>query len=99
MFETLDTLISLGVIFLILSMIHKYVMSMVKRFFKIKATVVAEEMKTFVGENTIKYMIPFLEKNAKHQNVLDIIKGKNALRELSEEQLKGIVTILSLIPH
>lgn len=94
MFETLDTMISLGVIFLILSMVHKYVMSMVKRFFKIKGKVVAEEMKTFVGENTIKYMIPFLEKNAKYQNVLDIIKGKNALRELSEEQLRGIVSDL-----
>ena len=91
MFETLDTMISLGVVFLILSMVHKYLMSLVKRFFNIKAKVVAEEMKTFIGINTAKYLIPYLEKKAKHLNFLECIKGENVLRQLNKEQLKEVV--------
>ncbi len=91
MFETLDTMISLGVIFLILSMVNKYLISIIKRFLKTKAKVISSEMETFIGENTTKILIPFLEKNEKHLNFLDQVKGKNALRKLSKEQLKGIV--------
>ncbi len=63
MFETLDTMISLGVIFLILSMVNKYLISIIKRCLKTKAKVVSSEMKTFIGENTTKILIPFIEKN------------------------------------
>ena len=62
MFETLDIMISLAVVFLILSMVHKYPVSLIKRLLSIKAKVIADEMKTFVGENTVQYLIPYLEK-------------------------------------
>lgn len=91
MFETLDTLISLGVVFLILSMVHKYLMSVVKRFFKIKAKAIAKEMETFVGEKTTTLLIPYLEKEAKHLNFLSNIKGKNVLRKLSKQQIVGVI--------
>ncbi len=55
MFETLDIMISLGVVFLILSMVLKYLMSMIKRLLKVKASVVAEEMRIFVGENDLSF--------------------------------------------
>ena len=45
MFETLDIMISLAVVFLILSMVHKYLVSLIKRLLSIKAKVVADEMK------------------------------------------------------
>ncbi len=99
MFTTLDVMISIAVVFLILSMAHKYLMSFIKRLLKIKAKVIAAEMTTFVGENTSKYLIPYLEKKAKHLNFLEDIKiaiegRKNAkgLRELSKKQLEEIVT-------
>ena len=74
MFETLDIMISLVVVFLILSMIHKYLLS-------IKAKIIAEEMKTFVGENTAQYLIPYLEKNAKHLNFLEQQHGVPLIRK------------------
>ncbi len=88
MFETLDTMISLGVIFLILSMVNKYLISFVKRIFKIKVKVIAKEMETFIGEKTSKYLIPYLEEKAKHLNFLD---EKKRLRQLNKEQLKIVV--------
>ncbi|MFQ5685116.1 MAG: hypothetical protein ACE5GV_00500 [Candidatus Scalindua sp.] len=88
MFETLDTMISLGVIFLILSMVNKYLISIVKRMFKIKAKVITKELETFIGEKTSKYLIPYLEEKAKHLNFLD---EKRRLRLLSKEQLKTVV--------
>jgi hypothetical protein len=98
MFETLDIMISLGVVFLILSMVLKYLMSMIKRLLKVKASVVAVEMKTFVGENTSKYLIPYLEKKAMHLNFLDatrnrmgLKKGEKGLRQLNKDQLKEVV--------
>lgn len=91
MFETLDTMISLGVIFLILSMVNKYLISLVKRIFKIKAKVITKELETFIGEKTSKYLIPYLEKKAKHLNFLD---EKRRLRLLSKEQLKTVVSDL-----
>lgn len=93
MFQTLDTMISLGVIFLILSMVNKYLISFVKRLFKIKAKVITKELETFIGENTSKYLIPYLEKNAKHLNFLDKtnITRKTVLRQLNKEQLTAVV--------
>ena len=88
MFETLDTLISLGVIFLILSMVNKYLISLVKRMFNIKAKVITKELQTFIGEKTSKYLIPYLEEKAKHLNFLDENKR---LRQLNKEQLKTVV--------
>lgn len=88
MFETLDTMISLGVIFLILSMVNKYLISLVKRIFRTKAKVITKEMETFIGEKTSKYMLPWLEKKAKHLNFLD---GKKQLRLMNKEQLKTVV--------
>ena len=96
MFETLDTMIALGVIFLILSMVNKYLISLVKRIFKIKAKVITKELETFIGEKTSKYLIPYLEAKAKHLNFLDKtnIKKKIVLRELNKEQLKTVVSEL-----
>lgn len=98
MFETLDIMISLGVVFLILSMVLKYLISMIKRLLKVKASVVAEEMRTFVGENTSKYLIPYLEKKAMHLNFLEatrkkmgLKKGEKGLRQLNKDQLKEVV--------
>ena len=88
MFETLDTMISLGVIFLILSMVNKYLISLVKRIFKIKAKVITKELETFIGEKTSKYLIPYLEEKAKHLNFLD---EEKRLRQLNKEQLKTVV--------
>lgn len=88
MFQTLDTMISLGVIFLILSMVNKYLISLVKRVFKIKAKVITKELETFIGENTSKYLIPYLEKKTKHLNFTD---GKKRLRQLNKEQLRMVV--------
>lgn len=88
MFETLDTMISFGVIFLILSMVNKYIISFVKRVFKIKAKVITKELETFIGEKTSKYLIPYLEKKAKHLNFLD---DSNRLRKLSKEELKSVI--------
>lgn len=102
MFQTLDLMISLGVVFLILSMVLKYLMTMIKRILKTKATVIAEEMKTFVGESTSKYLIPYLDKQARHLNFLEVIKkpkgneGKEkGLRQLNKEQLREVVESLS----
>ena len=81
MFETLDIMISLAVVFLILSMVHKYLVSLIKRLLSIKAKVVADEMKTFVGENTAQYLIPYLEKNAKHLNFLEQQHGVPLIRK------------------
>ncbi|MBW1717744.1 MAG: hypothetical protein JRJ77_18360 [Deltaproteobacteria bacterium] len=101
MFETLDVMISLGVVFLILSMVHKYLMSLIKRLLSIKAEVVAEEMKTFIGENTSKFLIPYLEKKAKYLNCLDqrhgtapFKKGETGLRRLDQKQLAEVVDSL-----
>ncbi len=102
MFETLDLMISLSVVFLILSMVLKYLMTMIKRVLKTKANVIAEEMETFVGEKTSTYLIPYLEKNAKHLNFLETIKKKEGcsgevmgLRQLTKDQLKEVVDGLS----
>ena len=101
MFETLDIMISLAVVFLILSMVHKYLVSLIKRLLSIKAKVVAEEMKTFVGENTVQYLIPYLEKKAKHLNFLEqqhgvplIRKRQVGLRRLEKDQLEEVVDSL-----
>lgn len=101
MFETLDVVISLAVVFLILSMVHKYLMSIVKRLLRIKTKVVAEEMKTFVGKDTWEYLIPYLEKKAEYLNFLEDTRikkgekeGDKGLRRLNKAQLKEIVTSL-----
>jgi hypothetical protein len=101
MFETLDIMISLAVVFLILSMVHKYLVSLIKRLLSIKAKVVAEEMKTLVGENTVQYLIPYLEKKAKHLNFLEqqhgiplIRRGQVGLRRLDVKQLEEVVDSL-----
>ncbi len=89
MFETLDTMISLGVIFLILSMVNKYLISLVKRVFKIKAKIITKELEVFIGKETSsKYMIPYLENKAKYLNFLD---EKKQLRQLNKKQLKSVV--------
>jgi hypothetical protein len=98
MFETQDIMISLAVVFLILSMVHKYLMSLIKRLFSIKAKVVANEMGTFVGENTVQYLIPYLERKAKYLNFLEqrrgiplIKKREIGLRRLDQRQLEGVI--------
>lgn len=100
MFETVDVMISIVIVFLILSMILKYLMTVIKIMMKTKAKIIAEEMKTFVGKNTSKYLIPYLTNRAEYLNFLDNIKrwGKKeemkGLRQLSKVQLYEIVNAL-----
>ncbi len=91
MFQALDTMISLGVIFLILSMVNKYLISIVKRILKIKAKVITKELETFIGEKTSKYLISYLKNRAKHLNFLD---EKKRLRKLNKKQLETVVAEL-----
>ena len=90
MFETLDIMISLAVVFLILSMVHKYLVSLIKRLLSIKAKVVAEEMETFIGENTVQYLIPYLEKKAKHFNLPEPQHGLRLIRRHNDRQIHVI---------
>ena len=62
-------------------MVHKYLVSLIKPLPSIKAKVVADEMKTFVGENTAQYLIPYLEKKAKHLNFLGQQHGVPLIRK------------------
>ena len=88
MFQALDTMMSLGVIFLILSMINKYLISFVKRILKIKARVITKEMEVFVGKKTSVYLVKYLKKKAEYLNVMD---GKKFLRPLNKEQLVELI--------
>ncbi len=54
MFESLDIVISLGVVLLILSIFHKHLMS-VKRPLRIKAKGITDEVQICIGENTTKF--------------------------------------------
>lgn len=38
MFEILDVVICLAIIYMVLSMVHKYLMSLIKRIFKMKGS-------------------------------------------------------------
>lgn len=91
MFEALDTAIAIGVIYLILSMVNKYFVSMIKRWLNIKAELIAGEMETFIGEKTTTFLIPYLERKAKHLNFLDKTKKGNGFRELNKKQLEKVV--------
>ncbi len=98
MFETLDIVISLAVVFLILSMIHKYMMSIIKRLLKVKASVIAKEMKAFIGEKTSPYLVKYIEEKAKYLNILEptrswggLYKGEIGFRQMNEEQLKAVI--------
>jgi len=87
MFELMDIMIALAMVYLILSMAHKYLMSAIKRLLNIKATVIAEEMKAFIGENTTQYLIPHIEKNVKHLNILDgtrFLGRETGIRQLNK---------------
>lgn len=95
MFETLDVMLSLAVVFLILSMVNKYLMSIIKRALRIKAGVAAEEMKTFIGENTVKLLIPYLDRNARHLNFLTKTKKGPGVRRLTHRQIEGLVDNLT----
>jgi hypothetical protein len=99
MFQTLDVMISLAVVFLILSMTLKFFMSMIKRGLKTKAKVVSEEMKTFIGEKTSTYFIPYIENQATYLNFLDVLdkpkknrSRRQGIRQLSKDQLWEVVT-------
>ncbi|HCY84616.1 MAG TPA: hypothetical protein DHV36_05720 [Desulfobacteraceae bacterium] len=71
MLESLDVMISLGVIFLVLSMAQKYVMSLIKRLLSTKAEVVSKEMKTFMGEKTSQFLESYVKHQAQHLNVFE----------------------------
>jgi hypothetical protein len=101
MFQTFDAVISLSVIFLILSMVHKYNLSFIKRLLKTKARIIAREMGGFVGQRTSKYLIGYLEEKAEHLNFLDEngrkwkLEGSHpGLRSLSKEQLLEVTGAL-----
>lgn len=94
MFEILNIVISIGVIFLILSMIHKYVMSMVKRMFGIKAKVITAELENILDGYLIKYFNTFLMKTdiAPAGNKPGSSKKSEAdVRVFEKDQLKGII--------
>jgi hypothetical protein len=93
MFASIDTMISLGIIFLVLSMVLKYIMSLVKRLLKTKAHVAGREMKIFIGENTSQFLKHYAKHQAKHLNLLhrtSILHKKEGFRHLKKEELKEI---------
>ncbi|MCG8688915.1 MAG: hypothetical protein MI892_28860 [Desulfobacterales bacterium] len=95
--ESLDIMISLGVIFLVLSMVQKYVMSLFKRSLKTKAKVVSKEMKVFIGEYTSQYLELYAKKKSKHLNLLEknrMIGSSKGLRLLSPNELKEVTNEL-----
>ena len=79
--KTLYIMISLAVVFLVCSIVHKYLVSLIKRLLSIKAKVFAEEMKTFMRVNTAQYLIPYLEKKAEHLNLLERQHGVPFIRK------------------
>jgi len=89
MFETLDTLISIGVIFLILSMAHKYIISIFKRAINIRGNIVAREMSTILGNYSSEYLLAYLKKNNKYTHLLD--KKNEKISEISCPQFKLII--------
>jgi hypothetical protein len=89
MFQTLDAIISLSVIFLILSMVHKYNLSFIKRLLKTKARIIGREMGSFVGQRTSKYLIGYLREKAEHLNFLDE-NGRKWKREGSQPGLRSL---------
>lgn len=92
MFETLEIMISLSTIYLILSMILKYIMSIIKRLLKTKANVVADEMKHLIGDQKL---IPLIEKKADELCLLDSLgiskKSKKGFRQLSKNNIKELL--------
>jgi hypothetical protein len=96
MLDSLDTMISLGIIFLVLSMVLKFVMSMLKRFLKTKANVAAREMKVFIGKNTSQFLELYAKKQ-RHLKLLHrtkILNRKRGFRQLNKEELKEITSEL-----
>jgi len=89
MFETLDTLISIGVIYLILSMAHKYIISIFKRAINIRGNIVAREMSTILGNYSSEYLLAYLKKNNKYTHLLD--KKNKKITEISCPQMKFII--------
>lgn len=93
MLESLDIMISLGVIFLVLSMVQKYVVSLLKRLLKTKAKVVSKEMKTFIGEHTSQYLELYVKHKAKHLNLFEssaLSKEDPGFRLLNAKELKAV---------
>ena len=94
MFEILNIVISIGVIFLILSMIHKYVMSMVKRMFGIKARVIAAELENILDGHLLNYFNTFLMQTdtaAVGSKPGSFKKSKTCVRVFEKEQLEKII--------
>jgi hypothetical protein len=56
MFETLDTMIALAVVYMILSMINKFILSGVKRLFKTQFNAMANELKRFASDDLMDYV-------------------------------------------
>lgn len=71
MFQLLDIIIALGIVYLILSMVHKYLMSMIKRAGRMKAKIIDREMRAFIGENMLRYLIPYLYHKEETLNFFD----------------------------
>lgn len=94
MFQTLEVLIALSVVYLIFSMILKYLMTVVKRLLKTRANVVAKEMKDFFGEQTSSFLVPYIEKKAEDFNLLDTLdRGgkKKGLRQFSKPEIMEVI--------
>jgi hypothetical protein len=70
--------------------VHNYLVSLIKRLLSIKAKVVAEEMKAFVGENTIQYLVPYLEKKANRLNLPEPQHGVRLIRRHNDRQIHVI---------
>ena len=56
MFETLDTMIALAVIYMILSMINKFILSGIKRVLNLKFRIMARELKGFASTDLLAYL-------------------------------------------
>ncbi len=94
MFQTLEVLIALSVVYLIFSMILKYLMTVVKRLLKTKANIVAKEMKAFFGEKTSEVLVPYIEKKAEDFNLLETLDAggkKMGLRQFSKPEIMEVI--------
>ena len=56
MFETLDTMIALAVVYMILSMINKFILSGIKRLFRTQFNAMANELKRFASDDLMDYV-------------------------------------------
>ncbi len=94
MFETLDTMIALAVVYLILSMINKFILSGFKRILRVKFIVMAGELKDFTSSGLVKYLQDLNTPNASPKFVIEGLENLSSINRKSIQtmtEVKGCV--------